>query len=88
MLATVGGEKKRFVTNVTVQMSPNFSSIMQQLLSEARAGKFATKADAIKRRDELVAMEEMTPAEPVVSETTPAEPAMSATVFDDSWDVV
>ena len=49
-----GGIKKEFVTNVTVVMSPAFIKIMQQLLVEAREGRFTTKNDAVKRRDELL----------------------------------
>ena len=65
MMGMVDG-KKEFVTNVTVNMSKDFSQIMQQLYREAQEGKFGTKGDAIRRRDELVGM---TPAEPAESET-------------------
>ena len=51
------------MTNVSVQMSHSFSKIMQQMLQEAKEGRFATKGDAVKRRDQLVG--EATPqAEP------------------------
>ena len=53
-MATVAGEPKTFVTNVSVQMSHSFSTIMQQMLQEAKDGRFATKGDAVKRRDQLV----------------------------------
>ena len=46
--------KKKFVTNVAVSMSGAFIKIMQQLLVEAREGRFTTKDDAVKRRDELL----------------------------------
>ena len=49
-----GGIRKEFVTNVTVGMSTAFIKIMQQLLVEAREGRFTTKNDAVKRRDELL----------------------------------
>ena len=49
-----GGIKKEFVTNVTVSMSGAFIKIMQQLLVEAREGRFTIKNDAVMRRDELV----------------------------------
>ena len=55
MMGTVGGKSKTFVTNVSVQMSRNFSKVMQQVLKEAQEGKFATRCEAVKRRDELVA---------------------------------
>ena len=42
------------MTNVSVQMSHSFSKIMQQMLQEAEEGRFATKSDAVKRRDQLV----------------------------------
>ena len=46
--------KKEFVTNVAVSMSGAFIKIMQQLLVEAREGRFTIKNDAVMRRDELV----------------------------------
>ena len=67
MTGMVNG-KKEFVTNVTVNMSKDFSQIMQQVLREAREGRFGTKGDAVTRRDELVVG--MTPAEAAESNTT------------------
>ena len=54
MLGTVDGKPKTFITNVSVKMSHNFSTVMQRILKEANAGRFATKGDAVKRRDQLV----------------------------------
>ena len=55
MMGTFAGEPKTFVTNVSVQMSHDFSNIMQQLLQEANEGKFDNKGEAVRRRDHLVA---------------------------------
>ena len=46
--------RKQFVTNVTCHMSKDFVTIMNQVLKEAREGKFSTKAEAVRRRDVLV----------------------------------
>ena len=54
LMATVAGEPRTFVTNVSVQMSHSFSKIMQQMLQEAKEGRFGTKGDAVKRRNQLV----------------------------------
>ena len=72
-MATVAGEPKTFVTNVSVQMSHSFSKIMQQMLQEAKEGRFATKGDAVKRRDQLVgeAAPQAVPADE--SQAAPAE---------------
>ena len=69
-MATVAGEPKTFVTNVSVQMSHSFSKIMQQMLQEAKGGMFATKGDAVKRRDQLVGEAAPQAAEP---QAAPAE---------------
>ena len=53
LMATVSGTPNRFVTNITVRMSANFKKHMDTLLSEAEAGRFRTKKDAVTRRDEL-----------------------------------
>ena len=68
MMGTFPGEPgpKRFVTNVSVQMSHKFSTIMQQLLQEALDGKFLNKGMAVQRRDELLENSKK-PAEPVDS---------------------
>ena len=73
MLATVNGEPRTFVTNVSVQMSFTFSAVMHKLVKEANEGRFATKGDAIQRRDELLRDQ---PGETVDSQATSAsEPA-------------
>ena len=75
-MATVAGEPKTFVTNVSVQMSHSFSKIMQQMLQEAKGGRFATKGGAVKRRDQLVG-ETAAQAVPA-DESAPTEPAAPA----------
>ena len=66
MTGIVDGHKE-FVTNVTANMNKDFSQIMQQVLTEAREGRFATKGDAVRRRGELVGI---TSSEPDRSKTT------------------
>ena len=54
-MGTFAGGPKQFVTNVSVQMSHKFSTIMQQLMHEALEGKFDNKGEAVRRRDQLLA---------------------------------
>ena len=54
MEATVGGEHKQIVTGVSVQSSHFFCDIMERLKTEAENGAFSTKAQAVRRRDELI----------------------------------
>ncbi len=75
-MATVADEPKTFVTNVSVQMSHSFSKIMQQMLQEAKEGRFATKGDAVKRRDQLVG--EAAP-QAVTTAESQAAPAIEST---------
>ncbi len=49
---------------------------MQQMLQEAREGRFATKGDAVKRRDQLVG--EAAPQAVPADESAPTEPAAPA----------
>ena len=95
MMGTVTGEPKKIVTNVSVQMSHDFSKIMQQILGEANEGRFATKGEPVQRRDQLV--DQAAPAdsghqdEPTES-TLQAEPAEhyedgQLPTIDDSCDV-
>ena len=63
MMGTVSGLPKKIVTNVSVQLSHDFSKIMQHLLAEANAGKFATKGEAVKRRNQMLAAQPAAPAE-------------------------
>ena len=81
-MSTFAGEPKQFVANVSVQMSHKFSTIMQQLLHEALEGRFATKQDAVMRRDQLLAesKKQAAPADSdapadSVATAVPAEPA-------------
>ena len=84
MLGTVGGHPKQIVTNVSVQMSHNFSKIMQQLLQEANEGRFATKSEAVQRRDNILKTQ---PAAPADSGTTAApEPASQAPTEPDHYE--
>ena len=65
MMGKVEGDDTRSsITKMSVQMNTKFCDLMQILLEDAKAGRIATKGDAIKRRAELV--------------TTPAEPAAAA----------
>ena len=64
------------MTNVSVQMSHDFSKIMQQLLKEANGGMLATKGEAIKRKDQLLGGT-TAPAVPT-DEAAPPEPAVPA----------
>ena len=61
MIGTVGGEPRR-VAGVGATMTRYFSDTMEVLLSEANAGNFATKAEAIERRNELVKKPPVAPA--------------------------
>ena len=63
MMGTVNGLPKKIVTNISVQMSHDFVKIMNYLLEEAKAGKFATKGEAVKRRNEMLAAQPAAPAE-------------------------
>ena len=45
---------KRFLTNVSVTMSHQFSGIMSDLLAEARQGNFKTREELVHRRDVLL----------------------------------
>ena len=83
LMATVAGEPRTFVTNVSVQMSHSFSKIMQQMLQEAKEGRFAIKADALKRRDFLVgeATSQAVPADE--SQAAPADSAAPETWHED-----
>ena len=54
MEATVGGEHKKIVTGVSVRNSHFFCDIMERLKTEAENGAFSTKAQAVRRRDELI----------------------------------
>ena len=82
-MATVAGEPKTFVTNVSVQMSHDFSKIMQQMLQEAKEGRFATKGDAVKRRDQLV--EGFAAPQAVPTDESQAAPAEESA--PEGWDV-
>ena len=55
-MGTVNGDTdtKKFIVNTSVGMSHDFSTLMQGLLKEAKAGRFSTRGDAVRRRDELV----------------------------------
>ena len=80
MMGTVAGEPKPFVTNVSVQMSHDFSTIMQQVLKEAKAGRFATNGEAVRRRDQLLGNQADTMVDSGATvdsgvSTAPAEPA-------------
>ena len=46
--------KKKFITSISVGKSLDFSTLMQGLLTEAKAGHFKTRGDAVRRRDELI----------------------------------
>ena len=81
MMGTVAGHPKKIVTNVSVQMSHDFSKIMQQLLKEANEGRFATKSEAVKRRDHLVEQSPAAPADPAAPAGS-AEPAYSPAFTD------
>ena len=63
MLGTVAGEPKNIVTNVSVQMSHDFSKIMQQILRGANEGKLVAKSEAVQRRDQLVGKRPVVPAD-------------------------
>ena len=85
MLGTVGGKPKTFITNVSVGMAHDFLKIMQQILEEAKEGRFHTKDQAVKRRDELVKESQAAPAEVALlahSVEPQAGPAESFPTFD------
>ena len=59
IMGTVSGSPtKRFITNMSVTMSHQFSTIMQNLLEEARQGKFKTRGELINRRNELLEIQQ------------------------------
>ena len=57
MSGTIQGTEDRIVTNMSVNMSHNYTVLMGRVHAEAVAGKFPTKGDAVRRRDELLAEE-------------------------------
>jgi len=73
LMGTVAGAPNKFVTNITVRMSADFKKHMETILSEAEAGRFRTKKDAVTRRDELIRIAEPSagPSKPAVG--TPAD---------------
>ena len=79
MMGTVNGEAKQIITNVSVTMSIHFCTIMGILYSEAKAGAFTTKGDAVHRRDEILnnragaATAPATPAGAVASQADTAD---------------
>ena len=86
MMGTVDGAPNKIVTNVSVRMSYDFTKIMRILLQEAMDGNFATKGQAVARRDQLVYED---PAEPVeesaptpAAQPDPAAPAFSPCFTD------
>ena len=54
MMGTVGGEEHKIIVNCSTSMTPRYRELMQQLIEEARTGKFAFKEDAVQRRAELL----------------------------------
>ena len=75
MMGTVDGISKKIITNISVTMSHNFADLMAILQAEARDGRFSTKADAVRKRDELIKAK---PADEVQAETA-APPAGEVT---------
>ena len=74
IMATVNGSPtKRFITNMSVTMSHKFSTIMQNLLEEARQGKFKTRGELINRRNEFLDIQQ-----PAVTADGAAETAVDA----------
>ena len=53
-MGTVAGERKKFITNVSIAMTPHYREVMNTILFEARAGAFETKIAAVRRRDKLI----------------------------------
>lgn len=49
-----GADGENIATNISVLMSLEFSKLMNTIFQEANDGAFATKADAARRRNELV----------------------------------
>ena len=78
MMGTVGDEPKKIVTNISVQMSHHFTTIMQQLLKEANEGRFATKNEAVQRRDHLLGEGVGEPPAGPADSGAPAAPAERA----------
>lgn len=56
MMGKVGKKKNRIITNISAMMDHQFSAKMFVLLQEAKNGCFMRKDDAVRRRDELVAL--------------------------------
>ena len=56
MMGRVEGQydNQRIITNISAKMHPEFDVLMGVIKKEADAGAFATKDDAVRRRNEII----------------------------------